>query len=249
MAMLSYERRPDRSGRRLNVERYGMTDRLTGQDLRVAARRLGLNQKAVARSSGLSVRTVSRLFNSGDPVDARPSTVAAISHALGISEPTRNRVGGDDLAVELPLETLWRTRHALPGLASLVAAARITRQRAELLDRLAPEHRSRTSAVSLRGDEFYFDWIGDGIRWGGDRAVGAKPAELLGNPGLAQAVRTRYWKALFTGEPIYQYIRDAAGLEFVAVTVATDVASRPGLINISALGRPPFRDGASGGTG
>jgi len=249
MAKLSFERRPEPSGRRLNVERYGMTDRLTGRDLRLAARHLGLNQKAVARSSGVSVRTVSRLFNSDGPLEARPSTVGAISSALGLCEPTRSRVGGNDVALELPLETLWRTRHALRGLAALVVEARITRRRAELLDRLGPQHRSRISAVSLRGDEFYFDWIGDGIRWAGDRAVGAKPAELLGNPGLAQAIRARYWKALFTGAPVYQYIRDAAGLEFVAVTVATDVATRPGLITISALGRPPFSDGVSGSTG
>ncbi len=244
--MLSYQRLPEPPGRWLNVEWYGMTDRLTGRDLRVAARRLGLNQKAVARSSGISVRTVSRLFNSGGPLDARPSTVAALSTALGIGEPALNRAGGNDLAIDLPLETLWQARQALPGLAALVAAAQVTRQRADLLDRLAPEYRARMSAVSLRGDEFYFDWIGDGIRWAGDRAVGAKPAELLGNPGLAQAIRTRYWKALFTGEPTYQYIRDSNGLEFVAVTVATDVGNQPGLINISALGRPPYRDGAPG---
>jgi transcriptional regulator with XRE-family HTH domain len=216
-----------------------MTDPLTGSDLRGAARRLRLSQKAVARVSGVSLRTVSRLFNSAGPLEARPSTVAAISSALGLGKPARTRVDGSDLAIELPLDALWRTRHGLPGLFALVEAARITRDRPALLDRLGAEYRRRTSVLSLRDSDLYFDWIGEDIRWAGEHAVGARPQDIVGDPSLAQAIGARYWKALFTGEPIYQYVRVATGLEFAAVTVATGAASQPRLITISALGRPP----------
>jgi len=62
----------------------------------------------------------------------------------------------------------------------------------------------------------------------------------LADPVVARAAAERYWKALITNDPVFQYIRTPLGLEFVALTVPTDVRTLPGLVTITVLGRPQF---------
>lgn len=216
-----------------------MTRGLTGAELRDAARRRRLRQKDVARATGLSVRTVNRLFNFPDSLDARPSTVDAIARAVGLECHAVIPATGPLLAIELPLATLARCRSALPGLCSLHDMARDCREHRSIVDRMIAPHGLRMSVASLLDDELYFDRIGDGIRWAADRVEGSRGLDIA-DPAVARTAAERYWKALFTGAPILQYVRTPLGLEFTALTVATDLAIRPRLVTISALGRPPF---------
>lgn len=213
-----------------------MIDGVTGRDLREAARKLGLSQKEIARASGLSIRTVNRLFNATALLDARPATVEAVTRIVGLG-PAPRRGSDPLLAVGLPLGTLSRADEALSGLRTLLQIAHHTRERSAILGRMMAQHGGRMSVVLLRGAELYFEWIGHGIRWSGRHTEGARALDLP-DAAVAHAAVERYWRALLTGDPVLQYIRTPLGLEFTALTVATDATIRPGLINITALGRP-----------
>lgn len=215
-----------------------MMDGPTGRDLREAALRLGLRQKDIAGATGLSIRTINRLFNAEGPADARPATIEAVSSIVGLAAAPRRRAD-PLLAIGLPLGTLSRAADVLPGLNLLSEIARQTRESATILGRMTAQYGERMSVVLLRGGELYFEWIGRGIRWSSRHIEGARALDLP-DSAVAHAATERYWKALLTGDPVLQYIRTPLGLEFTALTVATDANTRPRLISVTALGRPPL---------
>ena len=144
--------------------------------------------------------------------------------------------GGDQLsAVTLPLTLLHCARSALPGLHALLDIVRDTRERAVILGRMTGRYGARMSVVSARDDDLFFDWIGYGIRWSGRDLVGARALDLP-DGAVARTAAERYWTALRSGEPVFQYVRTQVGLEFMALTVATDPATRLGLVTITSLG-------------
>lgn len=218
-----------------------MSVTLTGAELQDAARRLGLTQADVASATGLSIRTVNRLFNMRGPVAARSASIGAIAGLLGFYPPPAK--GADPLmALELPLGTLHRARTQFPGLHALLEASRSTRCRAGILDRLSERYAPRLSLVALRDNELYFESIGCGIRWAGRHMEGQRTLSLP-DSAVGRAATERYWKALITGRPVLQYVRTPLRLEFTALTVATGSPFGVGLVTVSALGRPAFNFG------
>lgn len=209
---------------------------LTGTQLSEAARRLGLTQKDIARSTGLSVRTVNRLFNSHRPMAARSSSLRAITAQLGFDAPD---VEGSDppVAIELPLDCLGPERPGLDGLRALLDAAGRTRRQADLLQQVPDVHRERISIVAMRDDILVYERIGRGIRWSGLRLEGRR-THALPDRAVTCAAADRYWKALITGLPVLQFVRTPLGLEFTALSVATDGPAGPSLVTMSAIGAP-----------
>lgn len=216
-----------------------MTRELSGRDLQEAARRLGLSQRDISKATGLSVRTINRVFNSAGPAEARQSTLDVISKVVGLSAGASLHSPDPLLVIDLPPEKLLRARMALPDLSSMLEIASVTRRKADVLDQMAKVNAKRTTSVSLRDNDLFFDWIGDGIRWAGNHVKGTR-VMALADPAVARAAAERYWKALITNDPVFQYVRTPLGLEFVALTIPTDTGSEPGLVTITSLGRPQF---------
>lgn len=206
------------------------------------ARHRILARNNIARITCLSTAVVGRLLDTPGPPLSRLS--GADARAL---EPGRSPLpAGDELsAITLPLTLLHCAHSALPGLHSLLSIGRDTRERAVILGRLAGPYGARMSVVSARDDDLFFDWIGYGIRWSGPDIVGARALDLP-DPAIARVAAERYWTALRSGDPVFQYVRTPLGLEFVALTIATDPATRRGLVTISAPGRSAVAaDGAA----
>ncbi len=216
-----------------------MTRELTGRDLQEAARKLGLSQRDISKATGLSVRTINRVFNSAGAADARQSTLDVIAKIVGLGSAPTLHSPDPLLVIDLPPEKLLRARMALPDLFAMLEIASITRRKTAVLEQMAKVNARRTTSVSLRDNDLYFDWIGDGIRWAGNHVKGARVLDLA-DPAVARAAAERYWKALITNDPVFQYVRTPLGLEFVALTVPTDSGSEPGLVTITSLGRPQF---------
>lgn len=209
----------------------------TGPELQAAARRAGLTQAEIARATGLSIRTVNRLLNMAGSVSGRATSINAIAALLGLREPVS--AGALPLmAIELPLGIVDRARNQLSGLYELLSAARSTRWKSRILDRLSPRTAPRTSVVALRDDDVYYEWIGPDIRWSGRHIQGQRTLSLP-DTAVGQVATERYWKALFTGEPVCQYVRTPQKLSFTVLTVPVQRPTGPGLITASALGRPP----------
>lgn len=216
-----------------------MSQKLTGRTLHEAARKLKLSQRDIARATGLSTRTVSRAFNAPGAVDVRASTLDLITNVLGLGAAPAGRAPDPLLVIDLPPEKLSGARGEHPDLFAMLEIARYTRSKAELLERLIKVNPRRTTSVSLRDNDLYFDWIGDGIRWAGNHVRGSRVLDLA-DPAVARAAAERYWKALITSDPVFQYVRTPLGLEFVALTVPTDTRTLPGLVTLTVLGRPQF---------
>ena len=216
-----------------------MMQGLTGRDLQEAARKLRLSQRDISKATGLSVRTINRVFNSDGPVDARQSTLDMIAKVVGLGPAPRLHSPDPLLVIDLPPEKLYRARMALPDLYAMLEIGSVTRRKSDVIDQMAKINAKRTTSVSLRDNDLYFDWIGDGIRWAGNHVRGARVLDLA-DPAVAQAAAERYWKALITNDPVFQYVRTPLGLEFVALTVPTDTGRDRGLVTITSLGRPQF---------
>lgn len=216
-----------------------MAQPLTGRTLHEAARKLKLSQKDIAKATGLSTRTVNRVFNADGETDVRQSTLDLIAKILGLGEAAAGRSPDPQLVIDLPPEKLINARREHPDLFAMLEIAGYTRRKAALLEQIAKVNPHRTTSVSLRDNDLYFDWIGDGIRWTGNHVRGSRVLDLA-DPAVARAAAERYWKALITNDPVFQYVRTPLGLEFVALTVPTDTRTLPGLVTITALGRPQF---------
>lgn len=211
----------------------------TGRTLHEAARKLKLSQRDIAKATGLSTRTVSRVFNAPGAADVRPSTLDLIAKVLGLGTAASGRAPDPLLVIDLPPDKLTNARHSHPDLFAMLEIASYTREKAVLLEQIAKVNPRRTTSVSLRDNDLYFDWIGDGIRWAGNHVRGSRVLDLA-DPAVARAAAERYWKALITNDPVFQYVRTPLGLEFVALTVPTDVQTVAGLVTITLLGRPQF---------
>jgi transcriptional regulator with XRE-family HTH domain len=216
-----------------------MTRELTGRDLHEAARKLKLTQKDIAKATGLSIRTVNRVFNTLGPVDVRQSTLDTIAKVVGIGASPEGHIPDPLVVIDLPPAKLLTARHDLPDLFAMLEIASYTRQKAAMLEQMAKVNVHRTTSVSVRDNDLYFDWIGDGIRWAGNHVKGSRVFDLA-DAAVARAAAERYWKALITNDPAFQYVRTPLGLEFMALTIATDTRTLPGLVTITALGRPQF---------
>lgn len=209
---------------------------LTGQALQEAARRLHLRQIDVAQAAGVSPRTVHRLFHTDGPLDARATTVEQIARVLGLGEATSSALNHPIIVVDLPLDRLPFARDQLPVLFALYETFVRTTSKAAILAVMESIDRTRVTSVSIRENELYFDSMGEGIRWGGDRVKGARVLDV-GEAGVARAAAERYWRALVTGRPVFQYTRSSATMEFVALSVPTDREDAPGVVTASKLGR------------
>ena len=216
-----------------------MTRELSGRDLQEAARKLGLSQRDISKATGLSVRTINRVFNSTGPADARQSTLDVIAKVVCLGAAPSLHSPDPLLVIDLPPEKLLRARMALPDLYAMLEVASVTRRKSDVLEQMAKINAKRTTSVSLRDNDLFFDWIGDGIRWAGNHVRGTRVLALA-DPAVARAAAERYWKALITNDPVFQYVRTPLGLEFVALTIPTDTGSEPGLVTITSLGRPQF---------
>lgn len=216
-----------------------MNRELTGRDLHEAARKLKLSQRDISRATGLSTRTINRIFNSTGPLDARQSTLDVIAKAVGLDPAPATPSLDPLLVIDLPPEKLLGAHATLPDFAAMLEMAAETREKRALVERMCKINPRRTTAVSLRDNDLYFDWIGDGIRWAGNHVRGTRVLDLA-DPAVARAAAERYWKALITTDPVFQYVRTPLGLEFAALTVATDTRHDPGLVTITSLGRPQF---------
>jgi transcriptional regulator with XRE-family HTH domain len=211
----------------------------SGRDLLDAARKLKLTQRDIAKATGLSTRTVNRVFNAPGRADVRQSTLEVIAKVVGLAIPSAGHAPDPLLVIDLPPQKLINARHACPDLFAMLEIASDTREKSALLERMAKINAPRTTSVSLRSNDLFFDWIGDGIRWAGNHVRGSRVLDLA-DAAVATAAAERYWKALITNDPVFQYVRTPLGLEFVALTVPTDVRTLPGLVTITALGRPQF---------
>lgn len=209
---------------------------LTGRALQEAARRLKLRQVDVAQAAGVSSRTVHRLFHSDGPLDARATTVAQIARVLGLGEATGSALSHPTIVVDLPLDRLAFVRDQLPLLFALYEMSSRTRSKREILPALEAIDGTRVTSVSLRENELYFDSMGEGIRWGGERVRGVRVLDV-GEASVARAAAERYWRALVTGQPVFQYTRSSIATEFVALSIATDRETEPGVVTASKLGR------------
>ena len=209
---------------------------LTGSALREAARRLHLRQIDVAQAAGVSPRTVHRLFHTDGPLDARATTVEQVARVLGLGEATSSSLNHPIIVVDLPLERLPFFRDQLPILFALYEAYSRTSSKAEVLAQMESIDQTRVTSVTLRENELYFDSMGEGIRWGGERVKGARVLDV-GEAGVARAAAERYWRALVTGMPVFQYTRSSPAMEFVALSVPTDRHTEPGIVTASKLGR------------
>lgn len=209
---------------------------LTGQALQEAARRLNLRQRDVAEAAGVSPRTVHRLFHTDGPLDARATTVEQVARVLGLGDATSSALNHPIIVVDLPLERLTFVRGQLPVLFALYEISGWTSSKREILAAVESIDRTRVASVSIRDNELYFDSMGEGIRWGGDRVRGARVLDV-GEAGVARAAAERYWRALVTGRPVFQYTRSSAAMEFVALSVPTDRDSDPGVVTASKVGR------------
>jgi transcriptional regulator with XRE-family HTH domain len=216
-----------------------MTQGLTGRDLQEAARKLKLSQRDISKATGLSIRTINRVFNSDGHLDARQSTLDTIAKVVGLGPAARLHSPDPLLVIDLPPEKLYRARMALPDLYAMLEIASVTRRKSDVVEQMAKINAKRTTSVSLRDNDLYFDWIGDGIRWAGNHVRGARVLDLA-DPAVARAAAERYWKALIANDPVFQYVRTPLGLEFVALTVPTDDGPERGLVTITSLGRPQF---------
>lgn len=209
---------------------------LTGRALREAARRLKLRQIDVAQAAGVSPRTVHRMFQTDGPLDAHATTVEQVARALGLGEPASSALNHPIVVVDLPIDRLALVREQLPVLFALYEISTKSRSRNEIFRYLEAFDMTRVTSVSLRENELYFDSMGEGIRWGGERVRGARVLDV-GEAGVARAAVERYWRALVTGQPVFQYTRSSATMEFVALSVATDRDTDPGVVTASKLGR------------
>ncbi len=213
-----------------------MRGALTGAALQVAAQEVGLTQAEIAHRTGLSLRTINRLFNMQGHLAARPATVEAVATLLGLAAPA-SRNFDPLLAIDLPLETLFRTRLRFPGLHALLDLARSGRSRDDVLAGLPKTEFARLSVVEQRDGDLFFASIGHGIRWAGPHMDGARTLDLP-DRAVGRVATERYWKALITGAPCLQYVRTSLGLEFTALTVPTKTPRGPSLVTVTALGRP-----------
>lgn len=209
---------------------------LTGKALREAARRLHLRQIDVAQAAGVSPRTVHRLFHTDGPLDARATTVEQIARVLGIGEATSSALNHPIIVVDMPLDRLALARDELPVLFALYESFAKSTSKSDILALMASSDMTRVTSVIVRDNELYFDSMGAGIRWGGERVKGARVLDV-GEAGVARAAAERYWRALVTGVPVFQYTRSSATMEFVALSVPTDRHSDPGVVTASKLGR------------
>lgn len=216
-----------------------MTRELTGRELQEAARKLKLSQRDISRATGLSTRTINRIFNSTGEPDARQSTLDVIAKVVGLGSTSTDHSLDPLLVIDLPPEKLLRDRDVLPDFVTMLEIAAMTREKRALIEQMGKVNPRRTTAVSLRDNDLYFDWIGDGIRWAGNHVRGTRVLDLA-DPAVARAAAERYWKALISNDPVFQYVRTPLGLEFVALTVPTDTRRVPGLVTITSLGRPQF---------
>lgn len=213
-----------------------MPGALTGAALQVAARQLGLTQAEIAYRTGLSLRTINRLFNMQGQLAGRPATVEAVATLLGLAAP-KSRNLDPLLAIYLPLETLLRTRLRFPGLHALLELSWAGRSRDDVLAGLPKTELARLSVVEQREGDLVFASIGHGIRWAGPHMDGARTLDLP-DRAVGRVATERYWKALITGTPLLQYVRTSLGLEFTALTVSTKTPRGPSLVTVTALGRP-----------
>lgn len=210
---------------------------LTGTILREAARRLKLSQADIAKAAGVSTRTISRMFQTDGPIDARASTLLPIARILGLAEGETSDRFQPTVTFDLPLESLITLKDKLPLLFTLYELSTRTRSKVELLEALNAIDPTRVSSVSLRDNDLYFDKIGEGIRWGGDQSKNVRVADV-GEVSIVRAATERYWRAIITGQPIFQYIRSTLTTEFVALSVGVDRhTENPGIVTASALGR------------
>lgn len=209
---------------------------LTGRALREAAHRLHLRQVDVARAAGVSPRTVHRMFQTEGPLDARATTVEQVARALGIGEAASSAINHPIIVVDLPLDRLVLVRDRLPLLFALYEISTRSRSKSEILQAMEVIDRTRVTSVSLRENELYFDSMGEGIRWGGERVKGARVLDV-GEAGVARAAVERYWRVLVTGQPVFQFTRASPTMEFVALSVPTDRETEPGVVTASKLGR------------
>ena len=209
---------------------------LTGQALQEAARRLNLRQIDVAQAAGVSPRTVHRLFHTDGPLDARATTVEQIARVLGLGDATSSALNHPIIVVDLPLDRLALARVQLPVLFALYEIFARTSSKSELLAAMESVDPTRVSSVTVRDNELHFDSMGEGIRWGGDRVRDARVLDV-GEAGVARAAAERYWRAIVTGQPVFQYTRSSATMEFVALSVPTDRETAPGVVTASKLGR------------
>lgn len=209
---------------------------LTGQALQEAARRLNLRQVDVAQAAGVSPRTVHRLFHTDGPLDARATTVEQIARVLGLGDATSSALNHPIIVVDLPLERLALVRDQLPVLFALYEIFMRTSSKLQVLAAMESVDTSRVTSVAVRDNELHFDSMGEGIRWGGDRVRDARVLDV-GEAGVARAAAERYWRAIVTGQPVFQYTRSSATMEFVALSVPTDRETDPGVVTASKLGR------------
>lgn len=209
---------------------------LTGQALQEAARRLNLRQVDVAQAAGVSPRTVHRLFHTDGPLDARATTVEQIARVLGLGDATSSALNHPIIVVDLPLERLALVRDQLPVLFALYEIFMRTSSKPQVLAAMELVDTSRVTSVAVRDNELHFDSMGEGIRWGGDRVRDARVLDV-GEAGVARAAAERYWRAIVTGQPVFQYTRSSATMEFVALSVPTDRETDPGVVTASKLGR------------
>lgn len=209
---------------------------LTGKALQEAARRLHLRQIDVAQAAGVSPRTVHRLFHADGPLDARATTVEQIARVLGIGDATGSALNHPIIVVDMSLDRLALARAELPVLFALYESFAKTKSKADILSLMATSDMTRVTSVSIRDNELYFDSMGAGIRWGGERVKGARVLDV-GEAGVARAAAERYWRTLVTGQPVFQYTRSSPAMEFVALSVPTDRDSDPGVVTASKLGR------------
>lgn len=209
--------------------------KFSGPELRAAAARMNMTQKDVAHAAGVSSRTVSRVFADERP-SARDGTLEQIARVVGLGEPVASGLPHPFIVVDLPCSALAAASEALPHIYALFEISMRTRDRAKVLERVKLSDQTRVTSVSLHDGDLYIDEMGSGIRWGGERAIGARVLDV-GDAVVSRSAVERYWKALITGEPIFQFVRSTAGLEFMVLSVAVDRDARPGVVTVSALGR------------
>lgn len=196
-----------------------------------------MTQDALAEGAGVSIRTVSRILNAEDLSSFRSSTIERIAHILGFGEGAI-QTGLDPLVVvDLPFERLVLNSQQLKPLVALQEAAAVSRVRSDILAAFGGRFDDRLSSARLEDNDLYFDWIGGGIRW--SRESNSRTRVLdMSDKNVARAAAERYWKALITGEPVFQYTRTPSGLEFMVLTFATDRDTTPSVLSMSVLGRP-----------
>ncbi|WP_169400816.1 helix-turn-helix domain-containing protein [Thalassobaculum salexigens] len=207
----------------------------SGPELRAAAARMKMTQKDVAHAAGVSPRTVSRVFAEERP-SARDGTLEQIARVVGLGEPIASGLPHPFIVVDLPCTALAGASEKLPHIYALFEISMRTRDREKVLERVRLSDATRVTSVSLHDGDLYIDEMGSGIRWGGERAIGARVLDI-GDAIVSRSAFERYWKALITGDPIFQFVRSTAGLEFMVMSVAVDRDTRPGIVTVSALGR------------